>query len=433
MSFFVTEPLSRRRNDESGVALIAILSLVVLIGSLSASLLLIGRSHSQDIRLDGRLHRAAEAAETGVVHATFELSRNQDLDGDGGIGTVSGAQGGCTFEVTAEALDRRHVRLVATGRADGASRELEAIVAPEPTTAFRQGLAGALSLHLTGGATTDSYDATLGTYLSQAQNWDDSGRYAIQNGTVSSNGPLSLSGSPTHIRGSAHPGPGETLTGDGFPTVTGSTAALTQPMALEAPQLEQFLAVLATNDNSDIPTGTGIDLDLDAATLDVHSGAVLMLPAGRYLLRRLTIKEDAEIVITGPTTIFLTGDLVIEDAELSNATQEPSQFTLIAHPYLLDGNGGESTDSAEIVVETDGMEVHWKIYAPAVDVDISGHSEIFGAIVGRNVQLSQATVHYDESLAFDSDLEFRPYRRVLWRDRRPRPGIPPKMNDLTRQ
>ena len=85
-------------------------------------------------------------------------------------------------------------------------------LAGPPTCGAFVGLQG---VSMTGGSYTDSYNSTTGSY---------SGGSAGKNGTVCSNGNISLSGSGTVINGDAHPGIGMTESG----AVTGSTTPLTQ-------------------------------------------------------------------------------------------------------------------------------------------------------------------------------------------------------------
>ncbi len=418
------------RPTERGVALLAVLTFVVLLGSLGATLVVVGRTHSDTIQREARAIRALEAADAAIVHAGFELSRGVDLDGDALIGDVAGTVDGAAFTVTSAPLDRRQVRLIAAGEFEGIRRQIEVVVEPTPTTAFRRALAGTQSVVMSGGAETDSYDSSLGPYILQASHWDEIGRYANAFGSVASNATLSLSGSSTRVRGAAHPGPGETLTGDGFPTITGSTAPLSQAMPLDPPPESDFLAALSDNDNDSLPTGTGVTYDPVSQTLSLASGAIAALSPGTYVLRGLSITGYAHLVVTGPTTIYLAGDLAIESGGLLNLTFQPGQLSLIAHPYdLVEGEDPNPPETPLQITLAGSTHTAWTVYAPAADISVSGGVEIYGAMVGGAIEVAGGRLHYDESLAFDPDLAFQPYHRLAWRDLTPIPGLPPASGD----
>src|SRR5437773_657287 len=90
-----------RSATERGSATLALLAFMVLVlGGLSAALLVESRSAAMDVgRTEARM-QALELAETGIAQAELEVAAQSDPDGDG-IGEVQGAYAGGVYSVTA--------------------------------------------------------------------------------------------------------------------------------------------------------------------------------------------------------------------------------------------------------------------------------------------------------------------------------------------
>lgn len=412
----------RPRSDQRGIALITVLSLIVLIATMSSSMLTLELGHHERVEVNLTSLRALENAETGIAEAIHEIAREEDLDETPGIGNVAGELDTGRYEVRAQALDRRHYRLVARGTSGGVQRVLDIVAAPVPMTFFQKALAGTSAVSVRGGARTDSYDSADGSYASQATNWDDGGLYANPYGDVGSNGSLSVEGDSTVVRGNAHPGPEQTISLDGDPTITGSSDPLNEPFEYESPSYDEFLSVYANNENDAISGGPGVEWDPDNNNLSIGGGQIFTLPPGTYYFNEFELAGNATLMVSEDTKIYVTGEFYAGGGSIANTSGDPRNLSIIAHPYVIPSPTGEpmerDTEADPMLVRfAGGTSTALTVFAPSANVEIQGGGNVFGAVVGANVDLAGGSYfHFDESLAFIEDIEFQPYLKAHWRE-----------------
>jgi hypothetical protein len=219
----------------------------IVVGGLSMALFEHAKATTRDVQGTEAQIRSLEIAEAGIGRAEMEIAAGVDPDGDG-CGTVRGAFDGGSYAVTAS-QNGQDFTLVASGRIERAQRVIEQGCRRVPSSKLTAALFAAGNITLSGQAQTDSYDSRLGSYASQAVNSDGAGTYALGEGSVGTNGSISLVGSPATVRGDAIPGPTGSVSTSGGSTVTGSQLARTQPVDLVPPTLAEFTAAWAVNDN----------------------------------------------------------------------------------------------------------------------------------------------------------------------------------------
>ncbi len=423
----VTRPDRSRSTAESGVALITVLTFLMVIAGLGSALLLIGRSHSAQLDLDQDRLGALEAAQAGIVQSTFEIGRGLDLDPIAGIGNVAGQILETSYSVVATPLGRRHWRIDAEGTSGGLIRHLEVVIAPIPTGPFRQAIAGTKSVTIDGGVTTDSYDSLLGTYSSQANQWDVIGRFAGTKGSLTSNEALSLSESSTRIRGDARPGPGETVTGDGFATVTGDTTPLQVPINRPPRPRTEFGQVFANNDNALVTSLPGVVYDPVMMSVTLTSGSTVIFAPGEYFFTSMTLEPGARAEFLGSTSLYLVDHLDASSGTIASATGNAQDLSIFAHPY--DNLPLIHLAPRPLRLELSGSpETALTIHAPGADIEVVGGSDLFGALIGKQVVLGGGVAfHYDEALGFSASLTYQPHVPVAWRDRDPVHGLPAEL------
>ncbi|MEQ8763410.1 MAG: hypothetical protein RL885_05755 [Planctomycetota bacterium] len=414
--------IERRRKSEDGVALVTVLVFLILIAGLGVVLFSLTRTNSGTIRREESVLQALEAAQTGIVQASFEIARSADLDASTGVGNVAGLLLDARYQVVATPLARRHWRLEAVGVAGDIERRLQVVIAPQPTGPFRHAIAATQTVTLDTSATTDSYDSILGSYLSQATRWDLSGRFARRSGSIMSNSDLSLSGSSTRVRGDARPGPGISITGDGFATVTGSTVSLDQTIDLPHPERSAFESAYLVNDNLFLVTAPGSDYNPTTGKLRIPEDQTLELDPGRYFLSGIELESGARLRVTGETEVFLTGNLDASLGTIETVSGSPQDLAIVAHPYnvpliyappanlRIDFQGGSSTALT--------------VYAPKATIHVTGNLDVYGALIGKHVIGSEVAFHYDEALGFDGSAPFQPFTPVAWFDKQPVAGVP---------
>jgi Flp pilus assembly protein TadG len=228
-----------------------------------------------------------------------------------------------------------------------------------------------------GSVATDSYDSSEGSYYSGA---------VRDRGSVCSDGPIMLDGN-TYIRGDARSGKDHSVTLSGNPVVTRSIGSRLKP--LNIPPVDASEAAI-TNDNDQVPLiqkGNSWESPLDAnGNFHLDGTKTLDLPPGTYYFNDMVLEGQATLNISGPTTIYMTGNLSrAGGVNVNNSTQNSSNLQIQM-------TGGQAN------VTSDGP-FYGVIYAPNTDVVIDGSSEYFGAVVGKTLTITgDATGHYDESL-----------------------------------
>jgi hypothetical protein len=103
-------------------------------------------------------------------------------------------------------------------------------------------------------------------------------------------------------------------------------------------------------------------------------------------VKRFAIERDAALKFSGPTTVWVNGDVDIEGVLLGATTSPPLVKLRITR-------GGTSVNLAP------QDDLYADIYAPLSDAKIAGTADIFGALLAKSVDLnSRGNFHFDESL-----------------------------------
>lgn len=211
----------------------------------------------------------------------------------------------------------------------------------------------------------DSYNSDAGSYESQTPG---------ENAHVCSNGSITV-GSNGFVHGDARPGPGYTVSGSS--RVSGSTEPRDEP--IEAPPVDPGSAT-TENDNDQIPAGllVGNDFVLEG------SNTVSLPPGTYYVDGEFRIGGSACLDITGPTKIYVTGNVSIEGNGVTGTTPSNLEF------YATGSTARIAGDRA----------FKGAIYAPTTELTISGKGGVYGAVLGKTLKLegNPTNVHYDEAI-----------------------------------
>jgi hypothetical protein len=216
---------------------------------------------------------------------------------------------------------------------------------------------------------------------------------------VCSDGPINIDGAAV-IRGDARAGKGHDVTITGNATVTESIGSRLKPLNL--PPVEASAAAIQ-NDNDQlplIPKGNSSISPVDAlGNFLLDGNKIYDLPPGTYYFNDFTLEGQAELNISGPTIIYLAGNLIRAGGVLvNNDTQNPSHLQ-----FLMTGGTANVTSNNAF---------YGVIYGPNTDITIDGAAEMFGAVVGKTLTITGTSFgHYDESLNLDR-VEF-PSRTAL--------------------
>jgi hypothetical protein len=229
------------------------------------------------------------------------------------------------------------------------------------------------SIDMKGVVSTDSYDASAGTYNPSAPGGD---------GDVIAEGAITLGGS-AYVNGDAK---SASVSLSGNATVTGTTSPLRRP--LDLPSVDATAASV-TNNNAGLPLvkkGKNLISPLDAQrNFSLTGGVNYQIPPGTYYFNNFSLGGQSTLSVSGPTIIYLTGNFDSSGGDVINSTQIPNNLRIFM-------TGGTAKVNA-------GVDWYGLLYAPDTEVSINGNADIFGAVVGRVLETSgTADIHFDLSL-----------------------------------
>lgn len=242
-----------------------------------------------------------------------------------------------------------------------------------------------------GGALTDSYDSSAGTYAATAQ---------TTNGDVGTNGSLTITGNAA-IKGNAYlvnvtngicPLATYSNTSNvgisgngGAPIATGSAQTFNTPVySNPSPALT---TITAYTNNVSLPPGNYNNVQLSA-------GKTLTLSPGTYNFNSLTLSGNSTLAINsgGPVILQIAGAGVLVNAldlsggTVSNSGGVPANLQIVYSGTLP-------------IVLSGGAAASGVVYAPNSPITMSGQAPWFGSIISKTFNDSGgAAVHYDRSL-----------------------------------
>jgi hypothetical protein len=130
----------------------------------------------------------------------------------------------------------------------------------------------------------------------------------------------------------------------------------------------------------------------------------------------VTLIVDRDLFTAGKTKIrvppgsslalYVAGDMILSGGEIVNETEIPANVRIYG------------TSACRRVSLAGGSALHAAIYAPQADIRISGGTELFGAAVGRTVDVQgESSIHYDEALRdADGGTALTALVTLWWRD-----------------
>jgi len=247
----------------------------------------------------------------------------------------------------------------------------------------------------------DSYDSSLGLY--GGVNVGSEGTI-VTNSTA--NPAITLRGGAT-IDGDVVTGPGGTATTAGGASYSGSpyaNADIFMPSVVVPDNLQnatlQSAISLAGNNTLELFSG---DYRYKSITLSAKAQLILNGDVNLYCTESPSITTEAQsqiIIKNGDASIYFDGDVSISGKGVLNESGAPSDLTFYG------------TDSVSNINLSGIGTFYGTFYAPGADYFyIAGNSELFGAVVGKNVSLAgTAQIHFDEQLMQDSPtIGYDPY------------------------
>jgi hypothetical protein len=237
-----------------------------------------------------------------------------------------------------------------------------------------------------GGAITDSYDSSLGTFT---QTQIAGGGDVCTNSTNS--GAVDFNGAGTQVYGNVCVGTGGS-TSTGISPNPGpylSSSVLAAPVVLTP----VVVPVVGTNQGN-VTCNSACTIAPEQTYGDVIIKDVATLNAGTYVMESLTVTAGGSLNVgTGPIMIYITGPdpsavLDIGGNSVTNPSLKATDLTFMV-----------ATTSTCKVKVTGGASAAYAVYAPGCEIDVAGNGTIYGAIVGKDIKITGgASVHYDAAL-----------------------------------
>ena len=225
-------------------------------------------------------------------------------------------------------------------------------------------LIGINGVTMSGGAFTDSYDATKGAYAAAT---------ARAMGSIASNGNVTLSNT-AKVSGDVRYGAAATLSVAPTAAITGMSLPMTATAAYPSVTLP--------------PAGTYTELG------DVNnSSGTSYVSGGTYVINNLTLSGSAKIVWQGPVKLYIRNSYNVSgDVQISTYQNLPVNRQL----YFLPTCTTATWTGTNICVGD--------LYAPDTDFTVSGSVQKMGRIVAKSItNSSTGGMHYDESMPAPND------------------------------
>jgi hypothetical protein len=139
-------------------------------------------------------------------------------------------------------------------------------------------------------------------------------------------------------------------------------------------------------------------------TLTILGDVTLILTATTGSAMDVTGKASVIIPDGSSLTVYVEADFKVAGNGFVNDNTRPSSCRIY---------GTGSSDQKVHVAGNGALKA--VVYAPNADVQVNGDGDVMGAIIGREVTFNgNASFHYDESLAYES--ENAPFGVVRWRE-----------------
>jgi len=251
-------------------------------------------------------------------------------------------------------------------------------------------LIGLDSVSITGATLVDSYNSTGGYPATKG-----SLANVLSNGTITVGGSSRVFGNVRSTRAGVVVSGSSQVTGN---ATAGTTVSVIPSGTVGGTITNNQLAPVITLPS--VPacgppyspnTGISGTYSYNPSTGDLSlSGAnIATLANGTYCFHNVTLSNSAQLKVTGPVVIKITGTLNAGGASsLTNTTTIPSNLRILSS-YT--GTNG--------VALTNSTAAYLVIYAPHTGVTISGAVPLFGTVAGKTLTISNSgMIHYDTLL-----------------------------------
>lgn len=216
---------------------------------------------------------------------------------------------------------------------------------------------------------------------STASYWSSTGAVGGSSGHIASNGNISSTNNSI-IQGSVWTPAGATVTGVTADHRRTLSQPLSYPNGSSAPYSRSY------NDNSKA-WGTG-NVN-GSGDLTVGGNKYIHLPAGNYVFRDVVISAQGDLYIDGQVTIYFYGTFSM-GGQAATVSNLPKNLKIVGIPNPSTGAApGSVTIGSQAALYAD-------VYAPQSAITLSGSGAIYGAVVGKSIDMTGTSdIYYDLS------------------------------------
>lgn len=382
-------------NSESGIVLVICLALLLMLSLIGIASIMTSNTE-MEISANAQQQTAAfYLADAGAERAMAILQDSSDWRYgfyDQSLG--DGVYNVMVFDSLSLPYLGRNLLVRSTGNVEGAETTIEVILAPKYKSKFDYGAYGRDDFKMMGGGLIDSWDSGLGTYASQAINGPDGGgnMYANGNARIGCNGIIKLAGS-SFVHGDAEVGPtGIFDLGGGL---YGDSTRLAIPIVLDSIPASEMADAQATNDASTNlrTTGGAVYDPVTNALTSSNADDSMIFSAGTYYFSSAQIKGTMVIEPGAQVFIYTDGIWDGSGGSMVNIDGIPSNLHIYSTGSVFNITGGSAVCAA--------------VYAPNALITVSGGSEFYGSLLGREYDNGGGTnLHFDEALMRLIDEDF---------------------------
>ncbi len=352
-------------------------------------------------------------AEAGAQRALWEINGNGSWDNwddceDGTPNCKELAKGVYdNYEVRIEGFGGSNPEIISTGYGPSDSYYREIKVTLEGSGLFSYAAFGDNSVTLGGNGATDSYNSADGDY---------GGENIASNGDVGTNGDdegaVTVNGDNAQVNGSASTGPDGTIEGE--ENVTGAKthdnnvqlSAISIPSELSGLSEDEEKKLSNDDDSQTLSAG-----DYHFSSIQISGGTLTLDGTVRIYLtdsHSLTISGGGSLTVNGQLELYVTGDCNVGGNGIVNDSGLPSNLVV----YSTHESSGESNG----FTLSGNSAFYGAVYAPNANLAVTGDGDIYGALVGKTVNVSgNGDIHYDEAL---QDLGGGGYTIASWKETR---------------
>lgn len=396
-------------SKSKGLSIAVVLMVLMIIIVIGLAIATVGIQNLNIHQKDRYVTEALNAADAGLQAAMQELKEDSALNGSPteltnvALPTLTS----CTYSVVitnnltgssaitapdGTSVPAGSIYIVSTGTSLRNTSKKVASMARR-TSPFQFAVFGDKSVRINGNAYVDSFDSSQGAY-----HWNPNPDPLANVGTNGKDsGVMSLIGGVT-VYGNLQVGPGgstsTSISTTGGASYTGSSSVSSKRYPLAQMQVPSPLSSQPSNGNVSGSSGGGLPPPISPGVytnMKLTGTKTVVLNGTYYFKGDISLAGQAQLVVTGPTIIYIDGTVDLTGGSFSNNTGIASNFHIFG------------TDSCASVAVAGGAQAYMAVYARKADMTVKGNSDLYGSLVGNTITESgNAPIHFDRALSSET-------------------------------